>query len=50
MHIVCSYTLGYFSVYDDEYGLVHYDDDDNNDMSCMMFEGLLTSKRLATDN
>ena len=26
--ILCSYTLGYFSIYDDEYGHVHYDDDD----------------------
>lgn len=26
MHFVCSYTFGYFSVYDDEYGRVHYDD------------------------
>jgi len=27
MHIVCSYTLGYSLIYDDEYGCVHYDDD-----------------------
>ena len=27
MHIVCSYTLGYFPIYDDKYGLTHYDDD-----------------------
>ena len=27
MHIVCLYTLGYFSIYDDEYELVHCDDD-----------------------
>ena len=26
MHIVCSYTSGYFSIYDDGYGCVHYDD------------------------
>ena len=29
MHIVCSYTSGYFPIYDDEYGRVHYDDDDH---------------------
>ena len=28
MHIVCSYTSGYFSIYDDEYEHVHYDDND----------------------
>ena len=27
MHIVCSFTSGYFSLYDDEYGRIHDDDD-----------------------
>ena len=30
MHILCSFTLGYFLFYDDEYGCVHYDDDDHH--------------------
>ena len=30
MHIVCSFTLGYFPFYDDEYGRVHYDDNDHH--------------------
>ena len=30
MHIVGSFTSGYFPFYDDEYGRVHYDDDDDN--------------------
>ena len=29
MHIVCSYTSGYFLIYDDEYGCVHYNNDDD---------------------
>ena len=29
MYFVCTYTSGYFSIYDDEYGRVHYDDDDD---------------------
>ena len=28
MHIVCSFTSGYFSIYNDEYGHVHFGDDD----------------------
>ena len=31
MHVVYSYTSGYFSIYDDEYGRVHYDDYDDDD-------------------
>ena len=27
MHFVCTYTSGYFPIYDDEYGRVHYDDE-----------------------
>ena len=30
MHFVCTYTSDYFPIYDDEYGLVHYDDDDHH--------------------
>ena len=30
MHFVCTYTLGYFSIYDDEYGRVRYNDDDDD--------------------
>ena len=29
MHFVCSYTLGYFPIYDDEYERIHYDNDDH---------------------
>ena len=29
MHFVCSYTSGYFPIYDDEYEHVYYDDDDD---------------------
>ena len=29
MHIVCAYTLCYFSIYDNKYRQVHYDDDDH---------------------
>ena len=27
LDFVCSYTSGYFPIYDDEYGRVYYDDD-----------------------
>ena len=30
MHIVGSFTSGYFSFYDDEYEFVHYNDDDDH--------------------
>ena len=30
MHIICSFTLGCFPFYDDEYERVHYDDNDND--------------------
>ena len=30
MHIVCSYTSGYFLIYDDEYERVHYDGDEHH--------------------
>ena len=30
MHFVYTYTLGYFPIYDNEYGRVHYDDDDHH--------------------
>ena len=33
MHFVCSYTFGYFPIYDDVYGCVHYDDDDHHHAS-----------------
>ena len=29
MHVVCSYTSGYFFIYDDEYEWVDYDNDDD---------------------
>ena len=29
MHIACSFTSCYFPIYDNEYGRVHYDDDDD---------------------
>ena len=30
MHIVYSFTSGYFLIYDDEYECVRYDDDDHH--------------------
>ena len=30
MHFVCTYTSGYFPIYDDEYGHIYYDDHDDN--------------------
>ena len=30
MHIVCSYTSGYFPIYRDEYGRVNYDGDNDD--------------------
>ena len=30
MYIACSYTTGYFSIYDDEYERVDYDDYDDH--------------------
>ena len=30
MHFVCTYTLVYFPIDDDEYECVHYDDDDDH--------------------
>ena len=30
MHFVCTYTSGYFPIYDNEYGRVCYDDDDDH--------------------
>ena len=29
MHFVCTCTSSYFPIYDDEYGHIHYDDDDH---------------------
>ena len=31
MHFVYAYTTGYFTIYDDEYGRVHYDNDQHHD-------------------
>ena len=28
---MCSFTSGYFPIYDNEYGHIHYDDDDGDD-------------------
>ena len=47
MHIVCSFTSSYFSIYDDEYKRVHYNNDGH---AYMIFESLLTSGRSATVN
>ena len=33
MHTVCSYTSDYFPIYDDEYGHIQYDDDDEHHVS-----------------
>ena len=49
MHIVCSYTSRYFLFYD-EYGRVHYDDDDDDYHVWHEHDGRCTSGRLATAN
>ena len=45
MHFVCTYTLWYFSIYDDEYGRVHYDDDDHVSHETQLSADLWTSLR-----
>ena len=49
MHIKCSFTWGYFSIYDDEFGRIHYDDDDHHH-AMHDIRGLLTSGRPAINN
>ena len=34
MHFVCTYTSCYFLILDDEYGYLHYDDDDDHGSYC----------------
>ena len=41
MHIVCSFTLGYFSFYDDEYERVHYNDDDEDHRALHDIQGFV---------
>ena len=45
MHFVCTYTSGYFSIYDDEYEREYYAD--NDDHASHDTEGLLSSGQLA---
>ena len=42
MQFVCTYTSGYFLIYDDEYGCAH---DDEMIMPRMTLKGLLSSER-----
>ena len=49
MHIVRSYTSAYFLIYDDEYGCLHYNDDDD-DHALHDIRGFADLQTSATNN